>query len=156
MNLDVHRLIDLDEQNSYCTADQARPGTECVRTKTDSRIQSGLLFCHFLALVWGCAVLGTFFGAAGAPTSFFERSSGSLWAYRYRLMTLTFIRKAFSLFLIPECPALSTASTDSTEPTPAVLLISCTSCNLLLPIKEYGEVHVEIRGSSQIRTGKFT
>ena len=55
-----------------------------------------------------------------------------------------------------ERPALSTASTDSTEPTPAVLLISCTSCNLLLPIKQYGEVHVEIRGSSQVRTGKFT
>jgi hypothetical protein len=47
-------------------------------------------------------------------------------------------------------------ATDSTEPTPVSLLFSCTSCNLLLPIKQYGEVHVEIRGSSQGCTWKFT
>jgi hypothetical protein len=44
---------------------------------------------------------------------------------------------------------------------PQVLLLLCSlvlllSCNLLLPIKEYGEVHVEIRGSSHLCTGKFT
>ena len=61
-----------------------------------------------------------------------------------------------SLFLYVGAPCSSTTSTDSTEPTPALLLISCNSCNLLLPIKQYGEVHVEIRGSSQVRTGKFT
>ena len=33
---------------------------------------------------------------------------------------------------------------------------SCISCYLLLPIKEYGEVLVEIRGSSHACTGKFT
>ncbi len=71
-------------------------------------------------------------------------------------MALTFIRKSLSLFLISDWLSLSTTSTDSTEPTPALLLISCNSCNLLLPIKQYGEVHVEIRGSSQVRTGKFT
>jgi hypothetical protein len=38
--------------------------------------------------------------------------------------------------------------------TPVSLLFSCISCNLLLPIKEYGEVHVEIRGSSHVCTGK--
>ena len=48
------------------------------------------------------------------------------------------------------------ACTVSTEPTPAFLLISCISCNLLLPIKRYGEVLVEIRGSSHSGTGKFS
>ena len=44
--------------------------------------------------------------------------------------------------------------TASTGTTPVSLLSSCISCNLLLPIKEYGEVHVEIRGSSHDCTGK--
>ena len=41
-----------------------------------------------------------------------------------------------------------------TGTTPVSLLSSCISCNLLLPIKGYGEVHVEIRGSSRVCTGK--
>ena len=44
--------------------------------------------------------------------------------------------------------------TACTGKSPVALLYSCISCNLLLLIKQYVEVHVEIRGSSQKRTGK--
>jgi hypothetical protein len=40
-----------------------------------------------------------------------------------------------------------------------LLFLYCSlviSCNLLLPIKQYGEVHVEIRGSSHACTGKYS
>ena len=44
--------------------------------------------------------------------------------------------------------------TACTGNSPVALLYSCISCNLLLLIKQYVEVHVEIRGSSQKHTGK--
>ena len=44
--------------------------------------------------------------------------------------------------------------TACTGNSPVALLYLCISCNLLLLIKQYVEVHVEIRGSSQKRTGK--
>jgi hypothetical protein len=55
------------------------------------------------------------------------------------------------LLLLFEAAIRCTASTGTT---PGSLLSSCISCNLLLPIKGYGEVHVEIRGSSHDCTGK--
>ena len=46
------------------------------------------------------------------------------------------------------------ACTACTGKSPVALLYSCISCNLLLLIRQYVEVHVEIRGSSQKHTGK--
>ncbi len=105
------------------------------------------------AFVVGFGSLSYLFQVAGAPTSLSERGRTYLWAYRFRSMASIFIRKAFAGVLISSALCSCTVSTD---PTLVLLLIFCNSCNLLLPIKQYGEVHVEIRGSSQVCTGKFT
>ena len=104
--------------------------------------------CHFPALVgvFSCGYLH--FGLLGLVPAFLSELARHFAVAPTALTPRLSSGEVLLSFLSFVCCTVSTGTT------PAFLLILCSSCNLLLPIKQYGEVPVEIRGSSHVCTGK--
>jgi len=88
------------------------------------------------------------------PRVSLSRSGTGFWDDPCRCQAPTFIRKVFAVVFVPralgDLPHLPQGTTSGLSCSLVSLVISC------FLIKAYGEVHVDIRGSSHSCTGKFT